>query len=428
MLAALTLIIECLILAGFNVPGADEISDAAAIFVILLFSVMYICSLTMSKRVKDIQAPLICGYVWRVLLMLFDLYGRSVYVLPNAAGDAEMFYRRSVRFATGTIGKQNIESFPKIMGTIFSYTGISRVLGQFLVLLCSIVVLHAVGWILSELSVDRQTKRNSMYILGLLPNFAILSVVFLRESVVTMFVSLSLYCFVRWYTTKKEVYFLGAFALVFCGAQFHSGVVGVAVGYIVVRMLFDNIKNQINLSVKGVFVALISLFVFVYLFNNYSETLFGKMQKVESLEDVANMSTLGGSSYAAYVGNSDNPLNMVIYTPLRIAYFLFSPFPWQWRGLGDIIAFCFSSMFYLYTVYRAISAIVKGHEENRTIIIMLLIIAVCTVFVFAWGVSNTGTAARHREKMVALYLVMYAIIPKVEKNKESDEKWGSLSV
>lgn len=419
MLAVLTLITECLILAVFNESGADEISDAAAFFVILVFSFAYICSLTMSERVKDIKAPLICGYIWRLLLLFWDIYGRSVFILPNAAGDAEGFYRSAAAIASGNLSRSNF-AFTSVMGTIFSYTGISRMLGQFFVLIFSVVAMHAAGWIFNELKISKDKKKAAMYILCLLPNFAILSVVFLRESVVTMFVSLSLYCFVRWYTTKKEVYFLTAFAFVFCGAAFHSGVVGLAVGYVVVRMLYDSARNQLKISAKGIIFAVFFLFVFIYLFNNYSDKLFGKMESVESLEDVANVNDAGGSSYAAYVGNSNTPVNMAIYTVPRIVYFLFSPFPWQWRGIEDIIAFCFSSMFYLYTLYRAILYIMSGEEENRILIITLIILAVCTVFVFAWGVSNTGTAARHREKMVVLYLVLYGVTPKLKKMKRRE--------
>lgn len=33
----------------------------------------------------------------------------------------------------------------------------------------------------------------------------------------------------------------------------------------------------------------------------------------------------------------------------------------------------------------------------------------CTVFVFAWGVSNTGTACRHRDKMTIIWGLILAL-------------------
>ena len=143
------------------------------------------------------------------------------------------------------------------------------------------------------------------------------------------------------------------------------------------------------------------------------------MNNIDEISDIATGNGLGGSSYARYVGNSSNPLNMIIYTPLRIVFFLFSPFPWQWRGLSDIIAFVFSSLFFLYTAWCNIRFLRSGEKKNRTLVIALTIVAVCTAFVFAWGVSNTGTACRHRDKMAIIWGFVLALTYHTKANKLS---------
>ena len=149
--------------------------------------------------------------------------------------------------------------------------------------------------------------------------------------------------------------------------------------------------------------------MFVYLYTNHKDVLFAKMVKIETIDDIASGVVKGGSSYAAYVGNSSTPLNMLLYTLPRIVFFLFSPFPWHWRGLSDIIAFCFNSVFYMGAVYSAWKYLRSKERENRNLLIALLIVALVTVFVFAWGTSNTGTAVRHRDKMVILYGMIWAL-------------------
>ena len=143
-------------------------------------------------------------------------------------------------------------------------------------------------------------------------------------------------------------------------------------GYIVIHLLYDNKKSQLKLSVKNIILTLGLVFAFVYLFNNYTELLFNKMQNIESLDDVANTHVDGGSSYGAYAGNSDSIPNLIIYTPIRIVMFLFSPFFWQIRGLADIIAICFDSSFYMFVYYKTIKSI-KNKFSLRSFIILIFI-------------------------------------------------------
>ena len=134
-----------------------------------------------------------------------------------------------------------------------------------------------------------------------------------------------------------------------------------------------------------------------------------KMVGVENIEDVANTLEIGGSSYAKYVGNSNSIGNMIIYTPLRIVYFLFSPFPWQWRGITDIIAFLFSSLYFLYILALSLRNLINPvHIKQKDKQILMMILTIAVVFVYSWGVSNTGTAARHRDKLVPLFAVLWA--------------------
>ena len=133
------------------------------------------------------------------------------------------------------------------------------------------------------------------------------------------------------------------------------------------------------------------------------------MASVDDITEIANTLDYGGSSYARYVGNSSSVRNMVIFTIPRIVYFLFSPFPWQWRSLSDIIAFCFSSMFYFAAVRSTVGNLKYMSKKNENKTIAIIIISICIVLVFAWGVSNTGTAARHRDKLVMLFATLYAL-------------------
>ena len=250
-----------------------------------------------------------------------------------------------------------------------------------ILLLFSILSLILVCSLLQEVEIDNHVRNTVCMLVCLLPNLAILSSIFLRESIVAMFITISFYLFYKWMNGKGNIFFIFSFVSAFYASYFHSGSAAVAIGYIAVVLLYDRGSKTFRFRGKN----------------------------------------LGGSSYAQYVGNSSNPISMILFTPLRIVFFLFSPFPWQWRGLSDIIAFFFSSLFFLYTAWCDIRFLKSGEKKNRTLVIALTIVASCTAFVFAWGVSNTGTACRHRDKMTIIWGLILALTmnnPKMNRKRK----------
>lgn len=415
MFTFLTLIIEILLLSITK----NQLGEASSEFVILMISIgviAFIVDIIRDSRFDDVRLPLFVGFMLRIALLFWDVFGRDIYTLPNSGADSSMFYRESELFAI--TGKTTRGLFPETMGTLFRITGCSQLFGQFLIVMCSMSSILILVFILQELSIDKSTITRTVGIVALLPNYAILSSIFLRESIIYIFISIALFCFVKWLNQSREIYYILAFVSVFCASAYHSGSVSIVLGFIIVRFLYDKNNHRFRLSISSVVPALLGVLVFFYLYNNYSELLFSKFGDLDDISNLANTRDEGGSSYARYVGNTDTLENMLIYTFPRFVYFLFSPFPWQWRGISDIVAFFFSSSFYLYTVVLSVKKLILRNSKHPQLLLSLLILVLCTVFVFGWGVSNTGTATRHREKILILFALIYAICNDGERLSE----------
>lgn len=391
------------------VSGNQFQPDSICIIMISVFSLVYILKISKSEKYAFYMRELVSGYLLRVFLLFFDIYGKNIYTLPNSGPDANSFFKSAQWYAGFSTQGTDMGSYAYVMGSIFKFIGVNRLYGQFLMLLCSMVAIHLFLSILILLNIDYHIKKKVLLIVCLLPNFAILSVIFLREAVVTMFIAISLYFFLKWFSGKTLFFLLLSLLSCFSACYFHSGSAGLIVGYIIILFLYSSYKERFTLSVLNIIIASFLVVIMGYLFLNYSEILFSKMTSVDSISEIANTTEFGGSSYARYVGNSSSIRNMVIFTIPRIFYFLFSPFPWQWRGLSDIIAFCFSSMFYFVAARSAIGNLRFMSRKNKDKTIAIIIISISIVFVFAWGVSNTGTAARHRDKLVMLFATLYAL-------------------
>src|SRR5699024_6290885 len=96
-------------------------------------------------------------------------------------------------------------------------------------------------------------------------------------------------------------------------------------------------------------------------------------------------------------------------TPVRMFYFIFSPLPWRWRGLTDVITSFFSGLFYGYTLYLGIRHLFHKNAKNKNLTFISLFTVMGGIMVFSWRVSNAGTSLRHRDKFIGLFILLLAI-------------------
>ena len=420
MLRIFTLLLDIFVLAGLRTEGS---SVALISVLILLFSIAYVVDIQRNHSLCEYETPIILGYIFRLFLLYFDLFCRDIYSLPNSGADSEWFYRLGISYANGATTDAGV--WQATIGWMFKIVGDSRLFVQFVLMLFSMVAIETVIYTLNLFDIDFKIKHRSIYIMCLLPNFAILSSIFLRESIVTMFACISVYFFCRWLKHGSLFNLALVFFFVILGCLYHSGLAGMIPGYIIAVLLFSPDSSKVRISIRTIIPSLLFLLAFVFLLNNYTMLLFTKLNgfmNEQAVDSIANTSQAGGSSYAAYVGNSNSIVNLIRYTPARLFFFLGSPFIWQIRGISDLIALLFNSLFYIYVIIKAIKCMIEGNNPYRTEIALLFIVAMSTAFVFAWGVTNTGTAIRHRDKMVGIYIVILALASANTLNSEGEKE------
>ena len=407
MISVVVLLLEFVVLALFNSTGTSDAGNFVTSILILLHVFFTTLSFNGNKKLKYVSNYLVLAYLLRLFLLYIDLFAYPQITLPDGHADENIFYWNATYYATG--GETRRGFYPKLMGTLFKVIGTNRLFGQYISMLGSVVALAFLAYSLYELNINARVKKRIMTISCLMPYNAILASLFVREAFIHMFLSMSYYYFVLWAKEKKEHFFYIASALVLPAALFHGGTVAALVGYIIIRLIYNNKTETVNISFKNIMIALMIALVAVFLLNNTGGLFTNKISAVDSLEDIANTADRGASSYAQYVGNSNNLLNLLIYSPLRILFFVLSPVPWLWRGLTDIIAFCFGAMFYVISLWNMIKFLRKRDAKNRSLVIALFVIAAAITFVFAWGTTNAGTASRHREKMQVLFAILWAL-------------------
>ena len=125
------------------------------------------------------------------------------------------------------------------------------------------------------------------------------------------------------------------------------------------------------------------------------------------------MKVIGEAAYPNWL-IMDSISELFYKGPIRMIYFLFSPFPWDISKSEHIIGLI-DGLFYMFIFYFVITNI-KEIWRNRFLRIIFFIL-IFYVFIFGIGVGNFGTNVRHRSKFIILLLVLIAPYIQIFKKK-----------
>lgn len=267
--------------------------------------------------------------------------------------------------------------------------------------------------IINKINIKDSFKTTGMLLACFLPNFAILSALLLRESLIILFLIIAAYYLMKWwhYDGAKNIAMTISAAL--AATWLHSGVVAAVFAFCIIFAVSEKRDGQkvILFNFKTISIMLVIFIAALIFSQTIGKSFLTYLGGIESAKDVVSRSqnyVEGGSAYNVSIVNSDSTVGLLINSPIRILYFILAPMPWDWRGLNDIIAFAFSGCFYGYTLYIGIKAY-RQKYKNKYLLLALLLTACTSAFIFSWGVSNAGTALRHRDKFVVIYLLLFAI-------------------
>ena len=137
-----------------------------------------------------------------------------------------------------------------------------------------------------------------------------------------------------------------------------------------------------------------------------SEKAVSRMS-LESMSEARRDMATGGSAFHGTVDIS-TPGKALAFLPIGIAYFLFSPFPWEITSVLKL--FSLPEMILIYgltpAIFRGIRFAIR--ERFRDSFQILLLTAFLTVS-YSLGEGNVGTLYRHRAQVISMYLMFAAV-------------------
>ena len=393
-------------------------------------------TLLITRRWPGVANILYVALAVRVIALLIGYY---IIPLPDSMGDASSFEGEAVHLFKTSNGFFNLLSqYPGagsgfltwIIALLYSFFGESKLMAQSLSLLFGMGLVFF-GWLLARKIWDNHTALKAGWALALFPSLILYSCLTMREAYVSFFLALALYGVVNWTRVGSfnsvvvaMIGFIGT--MFFHGAMFMGAIV--FFGIVGLRNFREMFKRPIS-SPHYLKTLMISLFLIIF-FGSY---ILGKFEvpklgtfkniiKIERLLTQTKYSTRGDASYPEWL-IIDKPVQLIYKGPIRMVYFVFSPFPWNITKMSHLIGMM-DAFFYMYLVYL-IFLNQKTIRLDNTLKIILIILLVY-ILLFGIAVGNFGTGIRHRAKFVLIFILLAApLLPKfvmLTKNKLYNKK------
>ena len=417
----LDFIIIALICSALNKININT-SDSVTAFIIIAISSLVVLLCNMIKGNNSYERVLLSlAYISAIVLLYFDRR-----ISPLEVGDTEGFHISAILKSQGDRSSTYGGIYTDIVGLIYRAFGPNRILGQYFNILLLVSILYVFTDMLYLFKIDEKSRKIGLFLIAFNPHFLIMNVILRRESIIIFLISLSFFYFLLWLKKQSVIEIVKSAIFGLLAAPFHSGVVSLILGYAICYILYNKKSKTLKLSSMTMVRIMICSIVFLVIFIKYNDIFLSKFNQYGDLNDTMEVIErgAGGSGYTAGFKINNIYLDYIINTPIRAAYFILSPMPWDWRGIGDIIAFVMSSMYYSFGFIYAWKLIRRNKLATsfRTIILSCVIILLICISIFSWGTRNAGTAMRHRDKFAVPYVFMISLTIHEFNKKECKKK------
>jgi dolichyl-phosphate-mannose-protein mannosyltransferase len=141
-----------------------------------------------------------------------------------------------------------------------------------------------------------------------------------------------------------------------------------------------------------------------------------RQMSLEALSDIRSNLATGGSAYYTDVDIS-TPGAAITFLPIALAYFFFSPFPWQITSFLRILSVPEMLVVYWLALptFRGLKYAVRYRLADSLQVLLLTALLTIT---YALTEGNVGTLYRHRAQAMAFYLIFAAVGLELRKPRD----------
>ena len=262
------------------------------------------------------------------------------------------------------------------------------------------------------LSPDAHIDRAVGWTLAFYPSAVLYSVLTMREAPMVLALSISICLLISWVTTRRIVVGLGALSFMMVAQLFHAGMIGATLAVVLIysRVSLQSVTVRNNLRPLALLLVIATV---IGLLQFSLRTGIG-LEKISALLRDFDINTIaawhaysarGRGAYLSGIA-MDVWLDLAWNLPLRLIYFLGTPFIWMVSQFRDILGLL-DALVFLYITLRITLDIKQRRFLTVNAYLSVALVAAGIIAIFALGTSNYGTAFRHRAKVFPWLLLLY---------------------
>ena len=365
---------------------------------------------------------LIAALMVRLLLALIQAY--TAVNLPGAGVDSVTFeehgWLNAQAWMHGTEAARTTGAYyySTFIGIIYYFFGRFPFMAQFANILFSLLTIFLLNKTIYIITGSLRSARMGALLMALLPTLIVFSVILLRETMIIMFTVVSFYYFVKWMKKGRIINIFGSFTALAAASALHGPLFILVWVMILIVFIYSPRDKKFRFVTSQIIPAVVIAVLAMTLAGSViTYQLPGDLSQIftpDFLRGVIERRSLSRTTYLPEI-LPYSYFDLAWQTPLRVVYFLFSPFPWLISTWKDLLGFfdvlIYTGLFYL--SYKGTKKLLMG---NKQIVIASLLVIATLIVMFAWGTANYGTAWRHRQK-IAPYLVVLASVGVVASEK-----------
>ena len=371
-------------------------------------------------------------YVALFVRILFILIGHYIIPLPDSTKDAAGLEQLAWSYGQNGFNSA-ISLFPGInsffyswfIGVLYSLFGRSILLAQSIGLFFGVISVF-LAWFISEKIWDSKTAIKVGWTVALFPSLILYSVLTLREVYQGFFLLVAFIGIFYWVKKDSNKYVLLAMAGFIGATFFHGSLILGGVFFLLIiiliniKKLFNSIINsRLNISAFLITILAVSVLQFFFLNKIYIPKIgYFKDLNLGFVLSELSARMIGEASYGEWA-KINSQLELIYKVPIRVIYFLFSPFPWDVTKAAHIIGMMDGLLYLMifYLIFRNLNIIWKDPFLRITLMILTIYL-----ILFGLGVGNFGSGLRHRSKFVfEMILLIGPLIPTLVFKKKNEK-------